>query len=610
MYLGEEWDGGPVDISPLYLSKRRTPTWDFIEGWARIYANGADPYAYKDLSVMWEVVLPDGRRLLQPCFFWEGPESAPAEGEFRFRFAPPAPGVYGLRLRVILAGEETYTDAVAVEAGPPASRGFVQVKRGERFLRFSDGRIFLPVGLNVAWPPQKGDFGWYRDIFRAFVRNGANATRIWLCGWGFPLEPRPGRFDPSIAAALDDIFLAAQARDIHVVLVAENAHDLAAEFEKHPYSRAKGGPLPAAIEFFKDQGAEKYFKRRLTYLAARYGAYRSLLGWELFNEVDEAWRQLKVDPDDPRQEPVEADRARAARRDVTLWVSRMTQHLKSMDAGRHPVTVSTALSPDRRWPELDDLAEVDWLTPHGYIPEGAKARRDRDLDETDLLAGWSAAARTVGHPHKPFWLGEFGYRALHDKALKAMGSAAQSAERNARDAGGLLLHNSMMAALASGQAGTPMHWWWDRYVALNSLWKLFRGPSLFAASLERTSTRDGPDLVRTLTNASERQAAVRVLGRVGRTGMCLWLQDKRSNWAARLERQESPPPEVKGLELRAPAISPGTYTIVWLDVWKGEEISRDTVRVEASRKDGSTGPIVLKAPAFRRDVAVLIEPEH
>ena len=610
MYLGDAWDGGAVDISPLHLNKRRTPSWDFIEGWARVYANGADPYAYKDLTVMWEVVLPDGRRRLQPCFFWEGPEDAPAEGEFRFRFAPPGPGVYGLRLRVILAGKETYTDAVAVEAGPPASKGFVQVRRGERVMRFSDGTVYLPVGLNLAWPPRKGDADWYRKTFRELVRNGADATRVWLCSWGMPLEPKAGRFDPTMAAALDGILLAAQARGVYVTLVAENAHDLAKEFEKHPYSRTMGGPLPAAVEFFKDQGSGRYFKRRLTYLAARYGAYRSVLGWELFNELDEAWPQLKVDPDDPRQMPIEADRARAARRDVTRWVSRMAQHLKSMDGGLHPVTVSTALSPDRRWSELDDLDDVDWLTPHGYIPEGAKARRDRDLDETCLLVGWSEGSRTVGHPHKPFWIGEFGYRAMHDKALKAMGTAAQATERNSRDAGGLLLHNSMMAGLASGQAGTPMHWWWDRYVALNSLWTLFRGPSLFAGALSRIATRDGPDMIRTLSNASEQTAAVRVLGRVGRSGMCLWLQDKRSNWTARLEREEGPLPEVKGLELRAPTLAAGTYSVVWLDVWKGEEIRKEYVRILEAGEGETTGPIELKAPAFQRDVAVLIEPKR
>jgi hypothetical protein len=370
-----------------------------------------------------------------------------------------------------------------------------------------------------------------------------------------------------------------------------------------------GGPLPAAVEFFKGQMAEQLFKRRLTYLAARYGAFRSLLGWELFNELDEAWPQLKVDPDDPRQIPLEADRARAARRSTTQWVARMAQHLKSMDGGVHPVTVSTALSPEELWPELEQLADVDWISPHGYVPEGAEARQDRELDETELLMAWADASRGVGRAHKPYWLGEFGYRAPDDGALKQKGPGAGGMERNARDASGLLLHNSLMAGLASGQAGTPMHWWWDRYVALNSLWKLFQGPALFAAAVERTTTRDGLDQVRTLTNTEDRQAAVRIVGRVGRTGMCLWLQDKRSNWAARLEREEGPPPQVTGLEFRVPALEPGSYSVTWLDVWKGEELRRDEVKVAPLGKSETPRPIGLKAPAFQRDAAVLIEPK-
>lgn len=611
LYLGEEWDGGTVRISPVRLGKRQTPSGDFVEGFARVYANGADPYAFDEVSVMVEVARPDGTLQLRPCFFWEGPSASPAEGEFRFRFAPLVPGVYGVRLRVLQGGRETYTEAQVIEAGPRASRGFVHVRAGERFLRFLNGDLFIPVGVNLAWPPEKGDAGWYREAFGTLTRNRANAARVWLSSWGMPLEgPRAGRFDPDVAAALDDLFTAAQARDVYVTLVIENAHDLATKFEQHPYARTMGGPLPAAVEFFKGQVAEQLFKRRLTYLAARYGAFRSLLGWELLNELDEVWPELKTDPDDPRRIPIEADRARAARRSTTQWVARMAQHLKSMDGGLRPVTVSTALSPEEIWPELEQLAEIDWLSPHGYVPEAMDARQDRELDETRLLTDWADASRGVGRPHKPYWLGEFGYRAADDSELKQKGPAAASAERNARDAGGLLLHNSLMAGLASGQAGTPLHWWWDRYIALNSLWKLYRGPGLFAAGLERLSTRDGLEQVRTLTNAGDNDTAVRILGRVGRTGMCLWLQDKRSTWAARLDRDEGPPPEVSGFEFRAPALSPGTYRATWLEVWKGEELRCDEVTVAPVGKDGAPVPVVLEAPAFQRDTAVLIEPKQ
>jgi hypothetical protein len=147
LYLGEEWDSGTVEIAPVRLGKRQTPSGDLVEGFVRVYAQGADPYAFDELSVMAEVARPDGMLHLEPCFFWEGPPTAPAEGEFRFRFAPPVPGVYGVRLRALLGGRETYTEAQALLAGPPASRGFVQVRTGERFLRFANGDVFVPVGI-------------------------------------------------------------------------------------------------------------------------------------------------------------------------------------------------------------------------------------------------------------------------------------------------------------------------------------------------------------------------------------------------------------------------------------------------------------------------------
>jgi hypothetical protein len=249
-----------------------------IEGWVRVYGGGADPYGYEELTVMAEIALSDEQNekpnvVRLPCFFWEGPGAATAEGEFRFRFAPTVEGMYGVRIVAVAPGTITRGDAVSFVCGPPASRGFVRVKGGERALRFDDGGVFIPVGLNLAWPPKVADVSCYRGWFAQLARNGGSAARIWLSSWGLPLESdRAGLFDPDVADALDQILTAAQARDIHVILVAENAHDLTALSSKHPYFREKDGSLLAAAEFFRDTAARKHFKRRLSYLSARYGA--------------------------------------------------------------------------------------------------------------------------------------------------------------------------------------------------------------------------------------------------------------------------------------------------------------------------------------------------
>ena len=618
-FLGGARDTGAPEFSPLTFDKRQVPAWDFVEGAVRVFAGGADPYGYEELKVFAEIACPaEGRqeedavpRMLHlPCFFREGPPGSPAEGEFRFRFAPPAEGTYAVRVKAVAPGGVVQGQALALRAGPPASRGFVKVKAGERVLRFDDGGVFFPLGLNLAWPAAKNDADGFRTRLAALARHGGNAARVWLSSWGLPLEAAHGaRFDPETADALDRIFTSAQAREIGLILVLENAHDLTANSKTHPYFRESGGPLLASAEFFREAEALKRFKTRATYVLARYGAFRSALAWELLNEADEVWPVLKADPADPRTLPAAADRARAARRDVLAWTAQLAEHVRAMDLHGRPICLSLALPPETPWVEMEKVAGLSLLQMHGYLPEAADARDDRDFDEVASIAAWAAAARASGSPQKPNFLGEFGYRALDDAQRQKGGPAAVEDDRNTRDREGLLLHNALFAGLATGMAGAPMSWWWDRYVERHQLWKIFKGPAAFARALEELATREGPGKLRLLNNelelVTDKAKSVRVLGRMGRQGACIWIHDRRSTWAASLERNEPAPPEVKGLEVRLPALESGTYNVRWLQTWAGTELPSESLVIAAS------GPgvreIELRCPPFVRDLALVIE---
>lgn len=622
-FAGDERDGLEAGVSPVRLDREQVPAWDFLEGHFRVYAGGADPYGYDELLVFAEIAFPEDEneaadenlppRVVQvPCFYREGPSHGPAEGEFRFRFAPPFPGTYGVRVSALSPGGLIRSEAVPFRAGPPASRGFLRAKSGERAFRYDNGSIVFPVGPNLAWPSKSGDADEFRNRFRELARNGGNAARLWISSWGMPFEgPRSGEFSSDAAEALDGIFLAAQARDIGIIFVAENAHDIKVNSATHPYFRELGGPLAAPAEFFRNAAAVKLFKRRLTYLAARYGAYRSLWSWELMNEADEAWLSLKTELDDPRVPVLEADTARAARRDVLSWAALLAQHLKAMDGVQHPVMLSVALPPEYAWLGLQKLGDLDAIQEHAYLPEAADARNDLAFDESAQIAAWASASREPGRPHKPYFLGEFGYVALHDLELAKAGAEAAAADRNARDSDGLLLHNASFAALASGMAAAPMNWWWDRHIEKHGLWGCYKGPAAFAEALGRLATRDGPGNLRALNNDAEaaKGSGVRVLGRAGKSGLCVWIQDRRSTWSRKLEKNEPAPPEIKDLEVHLPALTPGEYEVHWLDTWKGEEIGTRPLTVE-SEKEGAPKGIDLKCPAFRRDIAVWIVPSH
>jgi hypothetical protein len=575
-YLGTEWDPGPVELAPLRLDRQLTPAWDFVEGSVRAYAAGADPYAYDELTVMAEVAFPSAgaeppRILRLPCYFCEGPPSAPFEGEFRFRFAPPAPGLYGVRVTTVVEGRATRGEAVALRAGAPSSTGFVRVRAGERVLRRDDGRVFLPVGMDFTHTKSKCEAEEYRRSFVELARNGGNAARIGLSSWALPLEgPRAGQLDLNVAAALDEILLAAQARGVHVVLSLENGADLGARFTKHPYARDQGGPLPAPAEFFKDLMAARLFKRRLTYLAARYGAYRSLLAWEVFTAPDEVWTQAKADPDDPRVPAAEADRSRMARRSISTWAAQMAQHLEAMDGHAHPVTVSVALPPEKPWVELDRTAGVAWV---GCSPALAEGR-----DEAATMCAWAEAARGVGRAHKPYWLS--GPDLAEPKGLDVPLTG------RVRE----FTHNALWASLAGGCAGTPMIACGSAPALLKERCELLRGPARFAEALAELATRCGPQNVRVLSVQENPLQP----GYSGPIGLCVWLR-----------RGQGPDlGDRVGTDMVFPPLQPGAYEVKQQDAWTGEIQARYTI----TRAPETQGPLRLSLPLLKRDALLVIRP--
>ncbi|MGD0094026.1 MAG: hypothetical protein ABSE73_29300, partial [Planctomycetota bacterium] len=205
VYLGAGADEAPPEISPLGLDRIEVPARDFLEGAVRVYAAGANPFILNETAVVAEIACPPNpkgdvpiKRL--PCFFWEAPPESPAEGEFRFRFAPPAEGVYGARIVVLSATGQVRGDALAFRAGPPASAGFVKARPGERYFRLDDGTVFIPLGTYQDGVQSKSA-DEFRKHFIALARHNGNAARIVLSLSGLALEgSEAGQFDPAVAA--------------------------------------------------------------------------------------------------------------------------------------------------------------------------------------------------------------------------------------------------------------------------------------------------------------------------------------------------------------------------------------------------------------------------
>ncbi|CAN5486199.1 hypothetical protein BH11ARM2_BH11ARM2_07900 [soil metagenome] len=378
-----------------------------------------------------------------------------APAEWRVRFAPSEKGVYRVAL-VWRTRQGTAKRNVGTLTATPAKGGFVRVsKRDPRYFALDDGSSYWPLGANLGWAGPRGTRD-YDDWIPTFAKSGANWGRVWLAPhWTtFALE-RPGMppIDLANAWRLDYVLGLAQKNGMRLALCIESYNILRdkinwPEWERSPINKANGGPLAKPGDFWTDPEAARLFRNKLRYLVARYGANSSVMSWEFWNEVDGV-TDYKTAP-------------------VRDWHDRMARALKAMDPYRHLVTTSFggqgATAGDA---EIFKLPSLDYTQSHSY-------------EAPDIPQALDEANRRLGALLKPHFIGEVG--------------ADTTGPRAEDDPTGLQIHDPLWAAVAVGEGGGAMPWWWDSYIFPKRLDALFRPVAAFVANVEfdRESFRRAP----------------------------------------------------------------------------------------------------------------------
>ncbi len=485
-------------------------------------------------------------------------------GHWRVRFAPVEPGLHRVALKLVPVDPPAAPRTLwqgTFRTGPARGPGFLhRSDQDHHCLRFTDGSGYFALGLNVCWPPPRtGAAGYIEYLDKLARRAGANYTRLWLCTWGFRLETAdPYAYDLAAAAQLDAVFQAARARGVYVLLCLENAHDFVNAWDKLPYGAAEG-PGVGRPEFFTDRDAQDLFRAKLRYLVARYGAYTSLLGWELWNEINYSLQNEPVSDRDTRENL------------YLPWTRRMAAHLQAADPYDHPVT--TSLGNHVVWDPFWALPHLDMVQQHSYIDPYAFLGGEAGTD----AAGFVLSARPDLHAHgKPVLMAEFGYAGTNEHN-----------PLNDSDTEGIALHNALWAGALSGYAGTPMLWWWDTYVEPNDLYFHYAALAEFLKDVDWTRPKS--------TLLAEDDPQVRVVGLVDRAWAGLWIQDKRATWYGQLEAGYEPE-RLEDVRLHLQAFAHGVYRVEWFDTRRGAVMHSESVHVDREE-------LTLAVPAFTRDIA-------
>jgi hypothetical protein len=170
------------------------------------YANPFDP---DEVDISLQVTAPDGQSGHIPAFYcqeyerhrvgspgrerdWFYPRGLPV---WKARFAPAQTGAHAV-VAILKDSQGLRKSAPCRFVCIPSARtGFVRVSQKDpRFLEFSEGQPFFPIGQNLAFigSQQYVTLSRTEEIFGKLAANGANYLRIWTCceDWALAIEAR------------------------------------------------------------------------------------------------------------------------------------------------------------------------------------------------------------------------------------------------------------------------------------------------------------------------------------------------------------------------------------------------------------------------------------
>ena len=408
-----------------------------------------NPYDYNEIVVSAIFSSPSGNRKNVDGFFMydyelntiNGALSPTGDKQFKIRFSPDEIGNWTFQVKVKDMTGEVVAEEMQFNCSAKVSeknKGFVRVGP-TNYLELDNEEQLILIGENMAWENANA-YTDYKGWLTSLHNHGGNFIRLWHAHWGLGIEWKSGwegfkglrNYKESNCFYQDWLYDYCAEQGIYVMLTLQHHGPVSTKVNPNwndsPYNSQNGGSCGNTWDFFKDSTAIAHTKNRYRYIVARWGYSRSIMAWELFNEVN--WTDDFTDYQQAIQD----------------WHSDMADYLKTIDPYNHLVTTSYA---------NEDLDPVVWSDPNIDITQTHFYINSSNLESA--LAGGSQ--KYLDEYGKPTLNGEFGLGGNPDLS-------------NA-DADGIHLHNGMWGALFGGGMGTAMSWWWDNYIHPRDLYYHF-----------------------------------------------------------------------------------------------------------------------------------------
>jgi len=511
-----------------------------------IFDNPFDP---EQVNISAQFLAPSGKKIDVPAFFWrdylrrleeEGEQLYPyGKHQWAVRFAPEETGDYRYSITVKFNGRTHKFDCGGFKCVVGKNPGFIRWdKQDSMCLSFSNGNFFYPIGHVLRSPDDlrspyryefptdkgKGTFA-YDEYFVKMRENLENYIRMWMGAWWVGVEWTPayaqhyegiGRYSLENSWKLDYVLDIARRNGIYIVLTLINHGQFSirpdAEWWDNPYNVINGGFLNSPDEFFHSEEAEKWFKKRLRYIVARWGYSTQIAFWELWNEVDlTGYYDSK---------------------NVRMWHEKIIPILKEMDPWKHNITSHICR------PAADPMV---------WMARGLETLVSNAYSQTivDTMTEYYFKRKPFG---KPMQVHEYG-----------VGRNARELENN--------LHGGIWTSSLSPMLGTALFWWWP-FIDKKDLYFHYKAVAKFLEGLDRRGKNFQLSSARIVSISGEKSAKASVTGMQNENSAYLWVYDiSIFNSRTPSEKVEL----IESVRLVFELFESGIYCVEFWDTYKGEK---------------------------------------
>lgn len=441
--------------APLSLSAQapgQVPLYGTCEIDVTLAGTWDNPYDPDDVTLDATVTTASGKTYVQPGFFMV-PQHCEPEG-IEDIVLPSGDGQWKVRLAATEPGPMRVTFTARDRSGKTAfelphsiqvtvdkrAKGFVRVSKVDpHYLAHDSGAGFVPIGHNV--PIFQSSNGMsVKEITEKMAANGENWNRWWMSkgGLGLEWEPKLGWYRQAQAAKLDRLLDDASRLGLYYQLCMDTHQDFRENgWKENPFNVAQGGPCKNAAEWFTNEAAQKFYRKRLRYTVARWSYSPHVLCWEFGNEF-EGWAGAKQET-------------------IIAWHREMAPVLAALDPYKHLISTSwwSKTGPEACW----QLPEMSIVQTHSYANNDLNTALE---SHAYCLTQWNGF-------QKPHLFAEFGIRS-HNFSAEA-------------DPTGRGIHNTAWAAITSGCCGSPMPWWHENYIEPKNLYFHFQALRTFITGL-------------------------------------------------------------------------------------------------------------------------------